>query len=980
MRDSVGRHNRAPQRAAALRPPSYSTDVKAAPSFMLMLRAPVTIAGHDARLCRGHVPSTARTPENGTVPAPLWRSLGGALAIAVVRWPLRRRRTRSHHFCRVGGSTFRCARAELRLMATQTADAAVQSASAADAVGEVSPEEELPPKPHSKRAASKPWLAQHLPAVRGQQTDSHDLLLRFLAALDTRGVELYPAQEEAILELFRGAHVVLDTPTGSGKSLVAVAACFQALGRGQRAYYTSPTKALVSEKFFDLCRYFGTESVGLATGDASVNTYAPLVCCTAEVLTSIALHDGAAASVDCVIMDEFHYYGDPARGASWEIPLWRLPHVAFLLMSGTLGANPGLYNAIETHSGRPLSVVSSRKRPVPLDFNYYKDLSVRSTLEMLLREGKFPVYVVHFSQRGALSTARAFADEPLITMTAKQRSELEEIVAATDFNSPFGHELRQLLQQGIGLHHAGLLPRYRRVVEQLAQASLLMIICGTDTLGVGVNVPIRSVLLTRLCKFNGQETALLQSREFLQIAGRAGRKGFDDRGEVVAVSPEWEVFNKELAKRVQQGIERHPRWKRPPQRNYRHWKRATFTMLQTKPPAPLKSQFQLSMSQVLSVLHGASVYGRNGRDELRQLVDAAQCSWRQQRFLHRQVDAFVKVLNSSGSTPKEVNDHASVSSAIPSTSSNAVGKGGASAADGSCQEQASTTTDRSREGYFSFLDDTSLFLLEALPVLEKQIEAEDFHLAVVAAVEAVCDAPTAILRAKSGPRKGGTQLDQAIGICPEPLENLLFRSFAIFRSRHPWVPEGALQPKGFALELVEGRLSFSGLVSRLTSHGFDDSVVIAEGGLLRYLADVYRTLRQCVPPAFKTEGILDAERHLRAAVASVDSSLLQEWEALNARERGLASAPAAEADAEDAVGGAMVPRAGPSSQQRRPRTQGELEQRVLEVVAGRAERQRQLEEAERRRLRHPLARARRWSSEIWGRLERGVQTVLDVIW
>uniref|UniRef100_A0A7S4PT28 Helicase ATP-binding domain-containing protein n=1 Tax=Alexandrium monilatum TaxID=311494 RepID=A0A7S4PT28_9DINO len=948
--------------------------------------APATASGRALRSPLGRRagprPTAAAAKSGETVLAVLTGSaLWGALAAGVARrrwaWTQRRCRRGNSARCRIWCEA---GRADMQVVSEELQDDVAAGAEAfrpgqgdrpSEAAGSMPGQRDRSLQPGPRGALPRPWLVQHLPKERGLHVDSQDLLLRFLAALDGRGVQLYPAQEEAAVELFRGMHVILDTPTGSGKSLVAVAACFHALGRGQRAYYTSPTKALVSEKFFDLCRYFGTENVGLATGDASVNTRAPLVCCTAEVLTSIALHEGRTAAVDCVIMDEFHYYGDAARGAAWEIPLWRLPHVAFLLMSGTLGANPQLYRAIEVHSGRPLSVVSSTERPVPLDFTY-SDNSVRSTLAALVREDKYPVYVVHFSQREAFETARTFAEDPMFSPSVEQRAALEEFVAGTDFGSPFGAELRELLLHGVGLHHAGLLPRYRRVVEQLAQASLLMVICGTDTLGVGVNVPIRSVLLTRLCKFNGQDTSLLQPREFLQIAGRAGRKGFDNRGEVVAVTPEWQVFNRELAERLKQGHEGgRPRWKRPPRRNYKHWTEKTFRALQTKPPAPLKSRFQLSMGQVLSVLHGASANGRDALQELRQLVDSAQCSWRQRRFLHRQVAAFVQVLVASGTISKEVIDGAAGVPAAHATASPADGGSDAAPSPGVSPGEAPTAGGGGSPDSLTFMDDSSLFLLEVLPVLEEQVGAGDYHLAVVAAAEAVCEAPTALLRARTEP--------SSVGLCPEPLERLLLRSFAAFQYRHPWVAEGALKPKGFALHLVEGRLSFGELVASLTANRFDRAVVIAEGGLLRYLAEVYRTLRRSVPPALKTAAVVEAEGRLRAAVASVDSSLLREWEHLHARERGQGSGQAPEGEAEEAVGGAMVPRAE-AGQQRRPRTRSEIERRVLEVGAELAERRRQREEVERAQARHPLTRARRMGSKLWAVVAGGLQTALEAVW
>jgi superfamily II RNA helicase len=163
------------------------------------------------------------------------------------------------------------------------------------------------------------------------------LLDAFVTWVSDRALELYPAQEEAVLELLAGKHVVLATPTGSGKSLVAAAHLFRALASGGRGVYTCPIKALVSEKFFELCELFGPERVGMMTGDASINREAPILCCTAEILANMALCEGAAADVTDVVMDEFHFYSDPDRGVAWQVPLLTLPRVQFLLMSATLG-------------------------------------------------------------------------------------------------------------------------------------------------------------------------------------------------------------------------------------------------------------------------------------------------------------------------------------------------------------------------------------------------------------------------------------------------------------------------------------------------------------------------------------------------------------------------------------------------------------------------------------------------------------------
>src|SRR5262245_55591947 len=383
------------------------------------------------------------------------------------------------------------------------------------------------------RAAMMPSMGAPLyDVLPPEDAPGADLLLgRFLDYVAGRGLTLYPAQEEAVLELFEDKNVILNTPTGSGKSLVASALHFASLAHGRRSVYTCPIKALVNEKWMALCRDLGPENVGLSTGDATVNRDAPVLCCTAEVLANIALRDGADAAVDDVVMDEFHWYADRDRGVAWQVPLLTLPETRFLLMSATLGDVTFFEEALSRLNGRPTAVVKSHERPVPLEYAY-SEIPLAQAVDTLVAEGKAPVYVVHFTQKDAADSAQDFMSLDLAT-----REEKNAVAAAIEdvrFTSPYGPTLRRWLRQGIGLHHAGLLPRYRVLVERLAQRGLLKVICGTDTLGVGINVPIRTVLFSRLCKFDGQKTAVLSARDFHQISGRAGRKGFDERGYVVA--------------------------------------------------------------------------------------------------------------------------------------------------------------------------------------------------------------------------------------------------------------------------------------------------------------------------------------------------------------------------------------------------------------------------------------------------------------
>ncbi len=342
-----------------------------------------------------------------------------------------------------------------------------------------------------------------------------------------RGLRLYPAQEEAILELALDRHLVLSTPTGTGKSLVAIAAHAAALAQGQRSFYTAPLKALVSEKFFALVDVFGPENVGMVTGDSSVNPDAPIVCATAEIVANLALRQGKNANVDVVIADEFHFYADPQRGWAWQVPLLILNDTRFVLMSATLGDLTDISADLERRTGREVAHVTGVDRPVPLHYRYVS-APIHETVESLLEEHLAPVYIVHFAQAAAVERAQALLSARVASR--EQRDRIADEIGGFRFSPGFGATLSKLVRAGIGVHHAGMLPKYRRLVEQLAQRGLLRVICGTDTLGVGINVPIRTVLFTALTKFDGVKMRQLSAREFHQVAGRAGPSRVRHRG------------------------------------------------------------------------------------------------------------------------------------------------------------------------------------------------------------------------------------------------------------------------------------------------------------------------------------------------------------------------------------------------------------------------------------------------------------------
>ena len=371
-----------------------------------------------------------------------------------------------------------------------------------------------------------PTLADRIPA---DPTDPDALYEAFAGWTAERGLTMYPHQEESLLALVSGEHVIVSTPTGSGKSLIATAAHFVALAQGRRTFYTAPLKALVSEKFFALVEAFGSANVGMMTGDSSVNNDAPIICCTAEILANLALRDGPDADVGQVVMDEFHFYADPQRGWAWQVPLLELPRAQFVLMSATLGDVTFFADDIQRRTGTDVAVVETAERPVPLNFAYAIE-PLHELLDELVRTQRSPVYVVHFTQKEAVERAQSLLSTPLASR--EKRDAIADELGAFRFGPGFGRTLSRLLRHGVGVHHAGMLPKYRRVVERLTQKGLLPVVCGTDTLGVGINVPIRTVVLTSLVKYDGVRMRHLSAREFHQIAGRAGRAGFDTVGEV----------------------------------------------------------------------------------------------------------------------------------------------------------------------------------------------------------------------------------------------------------------------------------------------------------------------------------------------------------------------------------------------------------------------------------------------------------------
>lgn len=689
------------------------------------------------------------------------------------------------------------------------------------------------------------------------------MLEHFLEWSLAAGFELYSHQEEAVLEIMAGRHVILNTPTGSGKSLVALAMHFRALCEGKRAYYTSPIKALVSEKFFDLCRVFGPERIGMLTGDAALNHDAAIICCTAEVLSNIALRDGAAAAVDYAVLDEFHFFADRDRGIAWQIPLLALPQTTFMLMSATLGDTSRFEREVEQRTRREVAVVRSSQRPVPLEFSYAES-PIHETIDELVQAKRAPVYVVNFTQREAAELAQSLTSMKLI-----DREQREKILAALHgfrFDTIYGKDIQRFVKAGIGLHHAGLLPKYRLLMEKLSQQGLLQVICGTDTLGVGVNIPIRSVLFTKLCKYDGTNTKILAVRDFKQIAGRAGRKGFDDRGWVVAQAPEHVIENKRMELKANAATKPGQKPKKfvrrkPPERGYVHWDEQTFHKLVEGEPETLESNFRVDHGMMLNLLQRPQGRERpdGGYRDLLELIAAANERPVITARLRRESAQLFRALRGAGIVGLHRRPW----------SSSSVGR--------QVRVEAQLQQD------FSLMHTLGLYLVETLPLLERDDPA--YHLHAMSLAEAILEHPKLILDKQEQKLKtdkinelkaAGVEYEarmeelDKVGY-PKPDADFIYDTFNAFGRKHPWIGTENIRPKSIARDMYERWATFNEYV---TEYGLARS----EGLLLRHLHQAYKTLDQTVPDAFKTDALIDAIAWLRATIERVDSSLVQEWE------------------------------------------------------------------------------------------------------
>ncbi|WP_226895089.1 DEAD/DEAH box helicase [Luteolibacter marinus] len=691
------------------------------------------------------------------------------------------------------------------------------------------------------------------PAKLADPSSSDEILSAFLDHLVETGVEPYDHQEQAILELFAGNNVILNTPTGSGKSLVAMALQFKSVCQKRRSYYTVPIKALANEKFLSLCKFFGPENVGMITGDATVNPGAPVICCTAEILANLALREGDRAAVDDVIMDEFHYYSDASRGFAWQVPLLTLPQARFLLMSATLGETAFFEKTLTDLTGAPTVLVKSEQRPVPLDFDY-SETPLQEKITELVEQDRAPIYLVHFTQRACAETSQNLMSANFCSK--EEKKEIAEMLHGANFRSPYGKEVSKLLRHGIGIHHAGLLPKYRILVEKLTQKGLLKVICGTDTLGVGVNVPIRTVVFTRLFKYDGSGTKTLAVRDFKQIAGRAGRRGFDTRGTVVAQAPEHVIENLRLEKKAAASGKKSFVKRKPPEKGFVNWDENSYRRLIDGAPEKLVSSLQVQHSMLLNVL------GREHEDgcaALRKLIaDSHEPPAKKKALKRRAFQLFRGLVEGD------------ILRIIPP----AERKG-----------PVKVRLNIELQEDFSMNQALGLYLLDTLPLLDR--EAPDYALNVISLVEAILENPEAILRKQVDLLKGeliarlkneGVEYEERMERLeevewPKPGKDFIYDTYNRFVAERPWMKEANVRPKSIAREMFENWQSFEDYVK---TYGLERS----EAVLLRHLSEVYKVLSQTVPPMAKTEELVEAEEYLEDILRNVDSSLLDEWEKL----------------------------------------------------------------------------------------------------
>lgn len=441
------------------------------------------------------------------------------------------------------------------------------------------------------------------------------------------------------------------------------------------------------------------------------------------------------------------------------------------------------------------------------------------------------------------------------------RDEIAEAIGAFKFSAGFGQTLSRLVRSGIGVHHAGMLPKYRRLVEQLAQRGLLKVICGTDTLGVGINVPIRTVVITALTKFDGEKMRRLSAREFHQIAGRAGRAGYDTEGDVIVLAPEHEVENaKQSAKAAAKAaagkkVGKGPKKKAAPQ-GFVAWNEQTLERLVASEPEPLVSRMRVTHSMVLGVIGRGEEWEGEALNTMQMLIFDSH-EPKAAKFAHaRTALEIFRTLRNGGIV--EVHEERG-------------------------EKLLRLTVEL--QSNFALNQPLSPFALAAIELLAP--ESESYALDVISIIEATLEDPRAILRAQEHRARGeavaamkadGIEYDERMELLeqityPKPLEELLGEAYDAYVKEVPWARDYELRPKSVVRDMIERAFGFRDLVSHY-------QLGRAEGGVLRYLSDAYRAFERTIPESAKTPELDELIDWLGELVRQVDSSLIDEWEEL----------------------------------------------------------------------------------------------------
>lgn len=728
--------------------------------------------------------------------------------------------------------------------------------------------------------------------------DPEDALMRYSSWVQSQGITLWPHQEEALLDLASNEHVILGTPTGSGKSLVAVGMCYFACTQNKTIYYTAPIKALVSEKFFYLVKLFGKDLVGMITGDCVINSEAPIICCTAEILAQDALRWETDSDIKLVCMDEFHYFGDKDRGWAWQVPLLVLKDTQFLLMSATLGDTTALAQKLKSLTQRDVSTITNAPRPVPLSYSY-STLSLEASVELIMQQRGVPVYIVCFAQSEAQKSAAALASFGI--SNKEEREEIKKELAGFNFSTAYGKELKRLLLCGVGVHHAGMLPRYRLLVERLAQKGLLPVICGTDTLGVGINVPIHTVVLRALAKYDGRRMRILNSREFHQITGRAGRSGFDTEGVVVSLATPYEIERLRARAKAANDPKKLKRIKVPkPPEGYVGWSEHTFQKLIESEPEALTPQLKITHAMVLAeVMHGGAAYAR-----LHALIkNSFQTAEEQEKLIHACQEIFATLMDAgvivrkegTGADAQPGDDAAGDQPAAGTTSDTAATQpaGDTTPDTAAVQPTATTAADTWENASYALAKDIpsdfaldqmlAPFVIAACELIDR--ESPNYALDIVSLVEASLENPPQIMKAlvKEAKNKALAEMKMK-GIDYEermerlenvsyekPLKELIDVAYMRYCAEVPWAKDFQLYPKSIVRAMLESANDFKGYVQKI-------SISRSEGTLLRYLSDAWRVLAKTIPQEFINDDLERIISWLHMLIRTTDSSLLDEWE------------------------------------------------------------------------------------------------------